>query len=63
MTHRSKNKEEERNFSVLLVEDDEDVLHFVKRSLLDTNSVFPAFVDHARNIEEALKKLQESMKI
>lgn len=50
--------EEERNFSVLLVEEDEDVLHFVKRSLLATPA-FPAFVDHARSLEEAFKKLQE----
>lgn len=49
---------QERNFSVLLVEDDEDVFHFVKRSLLAA-SPFPSFVDHACNFEEALSKLQQ----
>ena len=46
------------SFSVLLVEDDEDVLPFVRKSLTET-SPFPAFVDHARNLEDALKRLQE----
>ena len=47
----------DRNFSILLVEEDEDVLPVVKRSL--ATSTFPAFVDYAKNLGEALKKLQE----
>src|SRR3989338_3132504 len=47
----------DRNFSILLVEEDGDVLPVVKRSL--AASTFPAFVDHAKSLEEALRKLRE----
>ena len=49
---------EDKGISVLVVEGDEDVFHFVKKSLAENKTFIPK-VEHALDVEQALKKLKQ----